>query len=663
MTQSDFFRLGGTPPRMLQLLDGMHASDPDRWMPRRLILQNYWLFEEPEVFHFARGNLMLTGQNESGKSTVLVTAITLVLDMMLTPDRVDTMGSSDRSIRYYLIGKDDSQPDHPSHHRERTAYVALEFERGASGDFRTIGIGLRSSRDWTNQKVERWGFVIDGSKRVETDGFHLHEGPGRRPLRPGELRTRLGRAGQVFDEQRAYKAAVNQALFGFQTVEDYERFLEMLHVVRTPKLGEGLNPRKVEAYLKESLPPIQSAAIDGASEVFSRLDVIEEELKRVREQLETARALKDPQEAAVLAAARVAASAYRESAGEHRKRQKRHQDLLAQLESARAEVAKQEEVRSLLAEERADRQGRLKVIQERYHASEAFHIEDRLVEVRAERDEAASAYEELRADRQRTQKSMDREQEQLREAEQAWTRQRGRLGEKLDSLAAGARRAFWPSLEQRAGLAKDALPGLSVEGGGGIATDLARSAIDGEAQQRRGVLAAIVAAMDALGAASGRQDAARRASDVARREYGHAPPRRRPARRGRGPARRAAPSPRRRWPSAPGPPRSRRRRRCPACRARRRRAPRAAPARARTRAARPRPPPPASLQGARAAASRTLLPGSAAPARARSMSASAAGPYAARRTRRRPHRVPPARLPGGLRCRPLRWPGTVPGWL
>src|SRR5215213_936437 len=136
LMQTDIFRLSGTPSRMLELLGAMHAGDPDRWMPRRLILQNYWLFEEPEVFHFARGNLMLTGQNESGKSTVLVTVVTLVLDMVLTPDRVDTMGSSDRSIRYYLIGKDDATEDSPYYHRERTAYVALEFERGNSGEYR-----------------------------------------------------------------------------------------------------------------------------------------------------------------------------------------------------------------------------------------------------------------------------------------------------------------------------------------------------------------------------------------------------------------------------------------------------------------------------------------------------------------------------------------------
>ncbi|HEX2208347.1 MAG TPA: AAA family ATPase, partial [Longimicrobium sp.] len=536
--QSDFFKLTGMPPRMQALLDAMHAGDPDRWLPRRLILQNYWLFEEPEVFHFGRGNLMLTGQNESGKSTVLVTAITLVLDMMLTPDRVDTMGSNDRSIRYYLIGKDDAQEGSPGWHRERTAYIALEFERGATGVFHTIGIGLRSSRDWTNQKVERWGFVMDSTFRVEEGGFHLHE--KGRPLRPGELRDRLGRHGQVTDDQRTYKSAVNDALFGFQTVEDYERFLEMLHVVRTPKLGEGLNPRKVEALLKESLPPIQSDKIDAASEVFSRLDTIEEELKHLHDQLAVARELEGPQKAAVLARAREAAAAYRQASREHGDRKKKHDDLLARLESARAEVARQAEVRTELASERAEKSGTLSVLKEHFRASEAFDIEDRLSEVQADQRLAVDAYEALRADRKRTQDAADREQKALLDDEQAWTRQRGRLGEKLASALDAANRAHWPSLEQRAALAADALGTINIDGSGAIAGDLARSSIDGEAQQRRAVLDSVRAALDAVAAASGQLDAVRKASEVARRELDHADNRFRTAAREADSARAAA---------------------------------------------------------------------------------------------------------------------------
>jgi uncharacterized protein (TIGR02680 family) len=520
LTQSDFFKLTGVPPRMQALLDSMHAGDPDRWLPRRLILQNYWLFEEPEVFHFGRGNLMLTGQNESGKSTVLVTAITLVLDMMLTPDRVDTMGSNDRSIRYYLIGKDDAQEGSPGWHRERTAYIALEFERGASGVHHTIGIGLRSSRDWTNQKVERWGFVMDSAHRVEEGGFRLHE--KGRPLRPGELRDRLGRRGQVTDDQRAYKSAVNDALFGFQAVEDYERFLEMLHVVRTPKLGEGLSPRKVEALLKESLPPIQSDKIDAASEVFSKLDTIEEELKHLHDQLAVARELEGPQEAAVLARARQGAAAYRQASREHADRKRKHEDLLARLEAARAEVARQTEVRTELASERAEKGGTLTVLQERYRLSEAFDIEKTLRQAQADQRIAVDAYEALRADRKRAQEAADREQKALVEAEASWARQGGRLGEKLAATRDAATRAHWPSLEQRAALAADALGGQGVDGSGAIAGDLARSSVDGEAQGRLRVLDAVRAALDAVAAAAGRLDAARKASEVATRELNHA---------------------------------------------------------------------------------------------------------------------------------------------
>ena len=36
--QSDFFKLTGIPPRMRALLDAMHAGDPDRWLPRRVVL-------------------------------------------------------------------------------------------------------------------------------------------------------------------------------------------------------------------------------------------------------------------------------------------------------------------------------------------------------------------------------------------------------------------------------------------------------------------------------------------------------------------------------------------------------------------------------------------------------------------------------------------------
>ena len=135
----------------------MHQESADRWTPRRLILANWWLFDEPQEILFGRGNLMLTGKNESGKSTVLITIATLVLDRLFEPVRIDTTGGGDRTVRYYLVGKDEAEEGHPFYHEERTGYVALEFERGNSGRFRTAGIALRTSRRWWRSARRRSG--------------------------------------------------------------------------------------------------------------------------------------------------------------------------------------------------------------------------------------------------------------------------------------------------------------------------------------------------------------------------------------------------------------------------------------------------------------------------------------------------------------------------
>ncbi len=124
-----------------------------------------------------RGNPTLTGQDESGKSTVLAPPSRRAR-MALTPDGVDTMGSNDRSIRDHLIGKDDVQEESPSFHRE-SPRTSPWSSSAATGRSVTVGIGLRSSRDWTNQKVERRGFAMHGP-RAEID-FHRHD--GRQPRR------------------------------------------------------------------------------------------------------------------------------------------------------------------------------------------------------------------------------------------------------------------------------------------------------------------------------------------------------------------------------------------------------------------------------------------------------------------------------------------------
>ncbi len=128
-------------------------SGAARWRPRRLILINWWLFDE-QVFHFAQGRLVLHGRNASGKSTVLAAAITLVLDGNKSPERMDTFGGRGRSVRYYLVGDPDATPESAFYHESRTGYVALEFQHGASARTLTVGVGLYTHRSRPGGEVD-----------------------------------------------------------------------------------------------------------------------------------------------------------------------------------------------------------------------------------------------------------------------------------------------------------------------------------------------------------------------------------------------------------------------------------------------------------------------------------------------------------------------------
>ena len=85
-----------------------------RWRMNRMGILNFWLYDE-EVFELEQGRLLFRGANGSGKSVTMQSFIPLVLDGDKRPERLDSFGSRDRRMEYYLLG------DNETGHMDRTA--------------------------------------------------------------------------------------------------------------------------------------------------------------------------------------------------------------------------------------------------------------------------------------------------------------------------------------------------------------------------------------------------------------------------------------------------------------------------------------------------------------------------------------------------------------
>lgn len=520
--QNDLFTVRGVPPRMLEVLDELHADSPDRWIPRRLVLANWWLFNEPQEILFGRGNLMLTGKNASGKTTVLIAIVTLVLDRIFHPNRIDTTGSNAKFVRYYLVGEDRATPEHNFYHEERTGYVALEFQRGTSDEYVTIGFGLRTSRKWADRRIVPWSFVVTDGRRVGFD-FHLMDPSTKRPLSYPELKKELGDA-QVFDDKelRKYQQAVNDALYGFADVEDLLKYLDMLHIVRTPKLGDGLTPARVAELLIESLPPVDSTPIETAHDSFQRLDSIESTLRQIEEQRDLVARLEEAQVESVLAAARRDAVLYRKALDEQRRAERRLAEARASLEAQHETWRREEERERTLRAERADLLGELKPLEETYRQHEAFDLARSLETARELEEREATELENLRRDHAEVEARRDEAAARLRRAEERWREQVTELARQVAEIGDHARTAAWPELADRADATTTALRTASLAADTPLADELTVSTLDAEVEARTLAIGPVIEAHQQAEAAGA--EYRRLTEDVARAraEYGAA---------------------------------------------------------------------------------------------------------------------------------------------
>jgi len=184
------------------------APGRERWQPLRVGLVDLFYYDVEE-FWFRDGRLLLRGNNGTGKSKVLALTLPFLLDGDLSAHRVEPDGDPKKRMEWNLL----LGGDHP--HPERLGYAWIEFGRlGADGTahFTTLGCGMKAV---SGRGIARhWFFVTDqriGAPAAQ-GGLDLLDST-RSPIGRERLADAVSGRGMVYDAARAYRRAVDEALF------------------------------------------------------------------------------------------------------------------------------------------------------------------------------------------------------------------------------------------------------------------------------------------------------------------------------------------------------------------------------------------------------------------------------------------------------------------
>lgn len=231
----------------------------NRWIANKLGLINFWYYDEEE-FELASGHLLFRGSNGSGKSVTMQSFIPLLLDGNKSPERLDPFGSRARRIENYLLDEETN---------ERTGYLYIEFKRQDQDQYLTIGMGLKAVK---NKTLDSWYFLITDGRRVGKE-FLLYKDAGEKlPLTKKQLENEIEGGGFFTTSQREYMKMINDKLFGFESVDNYEELLNLLINLRSPKLSKDFKPTEIYKILSNSLKILSEDDLRPMSEAMENMD-------------------------------------------------------------------------------------------------------------------------------------------------------------------------------------------------------------------------------------------------------------------------------------------------------------------------------------------------------------------------------------------------------
>lgn len=249
----------------------------EQWKMHRLGFRNFWIYDK-EDFAVEDGHLLLRGSNASGKSITTQSFIPFILDGNRSPERLDPFGSRDRKMDYYLLG--DGERD------ESTGYLFLEFKKKNVNVYLTIGIGLRAQK---GRNMDFWGFCLCDGRRIGHD-FELYEKLGSQmlPLSKQKLKNIIGDRENWAENPGTYKKLVNDRLYQFQDIRQFDQMVQLLINVRAPKLSKDFRPTLVKDILRNALQVLSDDDLSAMVSTMERMDELTDTLQGYTDALKSA---------------------------------------------------------------------------------------------------------------------------------------------------------------------------------------------------------------------------------------------------------------------------------------------------------------------------------------------------------------------------------------
>lgn len=247
-----------------------------RWKMNRIGFVNFWLYDD-EIFELEDGKIFFRGGNGSGKSITTQSVISFLMDGDRSPERLDSFGGRDRKMEYYFLGDGEKE--------DETGYIFLEFKRGDTEQYITIGIGQRARK---GSNLEFAGFCITDGKRIGKDiKLYREIGEKKVPLSiKKELPNTLGEENRIVYTQREYIDMVNKNIFGFENLEQYKNLIRFLLKIRGAKLSKETKLLDIYKILNDALPTLTDEDLRVLIDTMERIKEMEEtneEQKRVLE--------------------------------------------------------------------------------------------------------------------------------------------------------------------------------------------------------------------------------------------------------------------------------------------------------------------------------------------------------------------------------------------